>query len=176
MNAIIDWFLVWWLCSGRYLWSTVRRRLFEHHYLSTALPTVSSLEKVKVCLKQITWTMDGPLHLFDCISYPQTTWVKKKDDCDGFASLAAALITQYDSSSNPVLVTVMVRPIRSSHTVCAFRTSKETLCFFDNDRLRCENCQKYEDIIALITKNTKRLIAWDVRNPATFEMVEFHKM
>ena len=176
MKAIINWFLVWWLRSGRYLWSKIRRSLFERRYLSMALPMVSSLEEVETCLNQVTWTMDGPLHLFDCISYPQTTWVKKKDDCDGFASLAAALITQNDSSSNPVLVTVMVRPIRSSHTVCAFRTSHDQLAFFDNDRLRSENCQKYEDIIALISKNTKRLIAWDVRNPATFEMVEFHKM
>ena len=175
MNTIIDWFLIWWLRSGRYLWSRFRRSLFERRYLFTTLPQVNSLEEIKACLDQITWTMDGPLHLFDCISYPQTTWAKKKDDCDGFASLAAALITQYDSSSNPVLITVMVRPIRSSHTVCAFRTSQDTLCFFDNDRLRCENYQQYEHIIALISKGTKRLIAWDVRNPATFELVEFHK-
>lgn len=175
MNAIIDWFLTWWLRSGRYLWSKIRRRLFERRYLSTALPQVSSLEEVKACLEQVTWTMDGPLHLFDCISYPQTTWVRKKDDCDGFASLAAALITHYDPSINPVLVTVMVRPIRSSHTVCAFRTTEDTLCFFDNDRLRCGNYQKYADIIASISKDTKRVIAWDVRNPATFELVEFHK-
>ena len=175
MNTIIDWFLIWWLRSGRYLWSKIRRRLFERRYLSTALPQVRSLEEIEAYLKQVTWTMDGPLHLFDCISYPQTTWTKKKDDCDEFASLAAALITQYDSSSNPVLITAMVRPIRSSHTVCAFRTSQDTLCFFDNDRLRCENYQKYEDIIALISKDTKRVIAWDVRNPDTFELIKFHK-
>ena len=106
MKAIINWFLVWWLRSGRYLWSKIRRRLFERRYLSTALPMVSSLEEVEACLNQVTWTMDGPLHLFNCISYPQTTWVKKKDDCEGFASLAAALITQYDPSSNPYCVVV----------------------------------------------------------------------
>ena len=175
MNAIIDWFLIWWLRGGRYSWSRFRRRLFERRYLSTALPAVSSPEEVEACLEQVTWTMDGPLHLFDCISYPQTTWAKKKDDCDGFASLAAALITQYDPGSNPVLITVMVRPIRSSHTVCAFITSEETLCFFNNDRLRCEHTREYEDLIALISKKAKRLIAWDIRDPDTFELVEFHR-
>ena len=175
MNTIIDWFLIWWLRSGRYLWSRVRRSLFERRYLSTTLPQVNSIEGIKACLEQITWTMDGPLHLFDCISYPQTTWAKKKDDCDGFASLAAALIRQYDSSSHPVLITVMVQPIRSSHTVCAFRTSQDMISFFDNSRLRSENCQKYEDIVALISKDVKRVIAWDARNPDTFELIEFHE-
>jgi hypothetical protein len=99
------------------------------------------LEEVQACLEQVAWTMDGPLHLFDCISNPQTTWVRNKDDRDGFTNLAAALITHYDTSINPVLVTVMVRPIRYSHTVCAFRTSQDTLCFFDNDRLQCGNYQ-----------------------------------
>ncbi len=86
MSSVLDWFLVWWLRSGRYGWSKLRRKVFERRYLSTTLPTTSSLEEIETCLKDVRWTMDGPLHLFDCISYPQTTWAKKKDDCDGFAS------------------------------------------------------------------------------------------
>ncbi len=62
--------------------------------------------------------MDGPLHLFDCINYPQVTWTKKKDDCDGFAILAAELLHRWNL--NPVLVTTMVRPVRASYTVCVF--------------------------------------------------------
>jgi len=54
MNAIIDWFLIWWLRGGRYSWSRFRRRLFERRYLSTALPTVHSLEEIEACLKQVT--------------------------------------------------------------------------------------------------------------------------
>jgi len=87
MNFIIDRFLIWWLHSGRYRWSWLRRRLFERRYLTMVLPEASSLEEIEASLRQITWTMDGPLHLFDCISYPQATWAKKKDDCDGFASV-----------------------------------------------------------------------------------------
>lgn len=118
MNSVINWFLAWWLHSGRYGWSKLRRRLFERRYLTTALPVVNSLEEMKLCLKQIKWTMDGPLHLFDCISYPHVTWVKKKDDCDGSSSVAAELLTQWNPACNPVLVTALVRPIRKSHT-CA---------------------------------------------------------
>jgi len=120
--------------------------------------------------------MDGPLHLFDCISYPQVTWAKKKDDCDGFAILAAELLHRWNLNNNPVLVTVMVRPVRSSHTVCVFTTSQGSLRFFDNDSLRSESYQKYDEVVATISQHTRRLVCWDIRNPKTLELVEFHKM
>ena len=176
MKSIADSFLVWWLRSGRYRWSWLRRRLCERRYLTTALPAVSSLEEIEMRLKQVKWMMDGPLHLFDCISYPQVTWAKKKDDCDGFASLAAELLRRWNPNYNPVLVTAMVRPVRASHTVCVFTTSQGSLCFFDNDSLRCEDCQTYSDVVARITQHAQRLVCWDVRNPVTFEMLEFHRL
>lgn len=176
MFSIIDGFLVWWLRSGRYRWSWLRRRLFERRYLTTALPEVSSLEEIESCLKQITWTMDGPLHLFDCISYPQVTWAKKKDDCDGFASLAAELLHRWNTDSNPVLVTVMLRPVRSSHTVCVFTTPQGSLGIFDNDSLQYENYQTYEEVVASISQHAQRLVCCDVRSPVTLEMLEFHRL
>jgi len=130
MQSIVDSFLVWWLRSGRYGWSWLRRRLFERRYLTTVLPTVNSLEEIEACLRQITWTMDGPLHLFDCISYPHVTWAKKKDDCDGFSSLAAELLNRWNPNCNPVLVTAMVRPIRDSHTVCVCLLLRKVVCGF----------------------------------------------
>ncbi len=120
MKSITDRFLIWWLDTGRYRWSRLRRRLCERRYLTTVLPAVSSLEEIETCLREVKWTMDGPLHLFDCISYPQVTWARKKDDCDGFASLAAELLNRWNPNWNPVLVTTMVRPVRASHTVCVF--------------------------------------------------------
>ena len=176
MKSIIDCFLVWWLHSGRYGWSKLRRRLFEHRYLKVALPTVNSIEEIQACLKQVTWTMDGPLHLFDCVSYPNVTWAKKKDDCDGFASLAAELLNRWNPNCHPVLVTAMVRPVRHSHTVCVFTSRQGNLCFFDNKSLRCENCQTYGEVVTRISEHTDRLVCWDVRNPATLELVEFHKV
>ena len=173
---ILDYFLTWWLRSGRYKWSMLRRKACEHGNLSTALPAVSSLEEIEDCLKQVTWTMDGPLHLFDCISYPQTTWNKKKDDCDGFASLAAELLNQWDPISNPVLVTAMMRPVKTSHTVCAFAALQGGIWFFDNYSLRKDNCQTYDDVVTKITQKDHRLLCWDVRNPASLELLEFHKV
>jgi len=176
MKSIVDSFLAWWLRSGRYRWSWLRRRLCERRYLTVALPLVNSLEEIEVCLKQVTWTMDGPLHLFDCISYPQVTWAKKKDDCDGFASLAAELLYRWNPACHPVLLTVMVRPFRASHTVCVFTIPPGNLCFFDNDSLRCEDCQTYDEVVAGISQHADRLVCWDVRNPSTLEMIEFHRV
>jgi hypothetical protein len=176
MNSIIDCFLIWWLHTGRYRWSWLHRRLCERRYLATVLPTVSSLEEIETCLRQVTWTMDGPLHLFDCISYPQSTWVKKKDDCDGFASLAAVLLHQWNPNCNPVLVTAMVRPVRASHTVCVFASTQGSLWFFDNDSLRRKNYQTYYEVVARISQHARKLVCWDVRNPVTLELLEFYKL
>ena len=176
MKSIVDCFLSWWLRTGRYRWSWLRRRLFEHRYLDVALPEVSSLEEIEACLRQVKWTMDGPLHLFDCISYPQVTWAKKKDDCDGFASLAAELLRQWNPNCNPLLVTAMLRPVRASHTVCVFNAPQGGICFFDNASLRCENCQTYDEVVARISQHAQRVVCWDVRNPATLELVEFHRL
>jgi hypothetical protein len=175
MASIVDRFLVCWLKGGRYRWSKMRRWLCERGYLKNPLPTVISLEDIENRLKQVTWTMDGPLHLYDSISYPEVTWTKKKDDCDGFASLAAALLNQLDEGYAPALLTVMVRPLRRSHTVCAFKAPSGGLWFFDNASLRRVECQGYADIAGLISESVDRLVCWDVRDPATLEMIEFHR-
>jgi len=175
MKSVVDAFLAWWLKSGRYGWSRLRRRLFERRYLKVALPAAGSPEEIETHLKQVTWTMDGPLHLFDCISYPQVTWAKKKDDCDGFASLAAALLLPWNPDCHPVLVTAMVRPFRASHTVCAFDAAPGGLYFFDNGSLRDEDCTTYAEIVEKISRQADRLVCWDVRDPDTLEMLEFHR-
>lgn len=174
MNVIIDGFLVWWLRYGRYGWSKLRRCLFERRYLKMQLPAVDSVEDIQSCLEKITWTMDGPLHLFDSISYPQTTWEKKKDDCDGFATLAAELLKQLDDSFNPVLVTAMLRPVRASHTVCAFNNPDGTVSFFDNASMR-NDCATYCQIVERISRNCKKLVCWDIRTHDNLELMEFHR-
>jgi len=173
---IVDTFLVWWLRTGRYWWSRLRRRLFEGRYLRLDLPIADSVEQVRACLEQVTWTMDGPLHLYDAISYPQVTWAKKKDDCDGFSTLAAALLKRADPDCSPVLVTAMVRPVRKSHTVCVFKASGATFWYSDNHILRDEGYQTYSDVIARVSKGTERLVCWDVRDPESFAMLEFHRV
>ncbi len=172
---MINLFLRWWLFSGRYIWSRMRRWMFERRYLSTNLPIVNSLEEIADCLGQITWAMDSPLHLYDSISYPETVWYKKKDDCDGFAILASKLLPRLQSTTNPVLVTAIVRPVRNSHTVCGFSNADGTLSFFDNNSLRQGDFKEYADIVAQI-KGDAKLVCWDVRNPITFGIVEFHRV
>ena len=174
MNSPVDSCLVWWLRTGRYRWSRFRRRLCERGYLDTALPSVNSLEGIETCLRQVRWTMDGPLHLFDCISHPQTTWARKKDDCDGFSCLAATLLHQWNQDCKPVLITAILRPVRYSHTVCAFRAAQGGLCFFDNASLRCDGLETYDDIVTRVSQNAERMVCWDVRDPLTLEMLEFH--
>lgn len=152
----------------------MRRKLGERKYRNQSLPEVNSLKDIEAFLAQITWTMDGPLHLFDSISYPQTVWSKKKDDCDGFAILAAALLEQWQSSSSPVLLTAMLRPIRRSHTICAFYASGGVLWFFDNNLLRQGDFGTYAEIVMEV-KGEARLVCWDVVEPETLQVVEFHR-
>ncbi|MBI4267768.1 MAG: hypothetical protein HY662_03180 [Chloroflexi bacterium] len=176
MKSVFDYFLVWWLRTGRYGWSKLHRRLFERRYLGTVLPAVSSLQEIGTSLQQVKWTMDGHLHLFDCISYPQVTWAKKKDDCDGFASLAAELLYRWEPNCAPVLLTALLRPVPARHTVCAFNAPQGGLCFFDNDSLRCGNYQSYDKIAAELSQNAKRLLCRDARKPLSLDMLEFHIM
>jgi len=176
MNSIIDFFLIWWLRSGRYRWSRLRCWLCERRYLKIPLPITNSLEDIEACLKQVKWKREGLLHLYDSISYPQTTWIKKRDDCDGFASLAAELLYRLSPDYRPVLITTIVRPIWASHTVCVFNNLQDSLWFFDNDKLKHENYQTYDGIAAKISQRGKRLVCWDIRNHSTFDMIEFHRL
>lgn len=166
-------FFIWWLRRPRYRWSRLRRRLLEGRYRNAELPPVTSLEDIEARLKEVTWTGDGPLHLYDAISYPQTVWANKKDDCDGFAVLSAELLRRWSPSSHPVLITAIVRPAQRSHTVCAFRQGNG-LWFFDNDVLRRGDFPGYSDVVAEFTRGTTALVCWDVLKPETLETAEFH--
>jgi len=172
LMSFMDRFLIFWLQHGRYRWSRWRRKKFETGYLEQPLPVAASLEQIEALLKQVTWTMDGPFHLFDAISYPQTVWAKKKDDCDGFAVLAAALLRQWQPESRPVLLTAMLRPMRKSHTVCAFSVPGAGLWFFDNYSLCRGHYRTYADI-AVAVRGKARLVCWDVVEPDTLQTLEF---
>jgi hypothetical protein len=174
--SIIDCFLRSWLRGNRYRWSWLRRRLFERRYLGTTLPVVNSLEDIESCLRQVTWTQDGLLHLYDSISYPQVTWAKKKDDCDGFAILAAELLHRSKPNSNPVLITALGRPVKYSHTVCAFTSPHNTLWYYDCQYLRRGEWQAYGDIVSEANERIQRLVCWDVVNPMTLDTIEFHRV
>ena len=173
MKSIMNFFLRWWLKSGRYVWSKFRRGLFERGYLKTALPVVTSVDEVEACLKEITWTMDGPLHLYDSISYPQAVWAKKKDDCDGFSVLACELLTSLNPSFQPALLTVLTHPVKKSHTVCTFTGPEGTRMFFDNSTLK-NGGDSYLQVVQSISKNTDEVICWDVRRHDNFSLIEFH--
>ena len=153
----------------------MRRKLFERKYRNQSLPAANSLKDIEVYLAQVTWTMDGPLRLYDSISYPQTVWSRKKDDCDGFAILAATLLERWQPSSSPVLLTAILRPIRRSHTVCAFYAPGGVLWFFDNKILRQGDFGTYAEIVAEV-KDKARLVCWDVVEPKTLRTIEFHRV
>ena len=152
----------------------MRRRLCEGRYLQTELPTADSLQGIEQLLGQVTWSMDGPLHLYDSISYPERVWTKKKDDCDGFAVLAAVLLRRWDPATDPALLTVMMRPYKSSHTVCAFRDG-DNIRFFDNASLNDGLYQDYAGVVAKVSANADKVICWDVVDPASLQPLEFHR-
>jgi len=174
MASITDSFLTCWLRKGRYKWSRLRRKLCEAKYRDKELPVARSLEDIEACLSHVTWSMDGPLHLFDSISYPQTVWAKKKDDCDGFAVLAATLLQRWQPGCRPMLITVMLRPVSRSHTVCGFHAPDGALWFFDNYSLSKRSFRTYAEIVAEV-KGENRLICWDVVEPTALQTIEFHR-
>lgn len=176
MKSIVSFFASWWLRSARYRWSKIRRWLCERKYLKQPLPATGSLEDIEACLKQIKWKMEGLLHLYDSISYPQTTWVKKQDDCDGFASLAAELLYRLNPDYRPVLITVVVWPIAKSHTICAFNNLQGSLWYFDNAKLKRDKYKQYNEIALKVGQRGKRMLCWDARNHFTFELIEFHRL
>lgn len=147
--------------------------MLEWRYATGPLPTANSLDEIRSKLETVTWTKDGPLHLYDAISYPGKVWARKRDDCDGFAVLASALLAGWDSSSEPALVTVMLRPVRQSHTVCVFREG-EVLRFFDNARLDDGAYETYAQLVDKVSGRGRRLVCWDVVDPATLKIREFH--
>lgn len=171
----MDWFLNWWLRSARYGWSKFRRFLCEGKYKQLQLPRVDTLDEIQACLLQINWTGDSFWHLYDSISYPQTVWKKKKDDCDGLAVLAAALLSQWEPNTQPVLLTVITRPIHSSHTVCVFKTPDDSMHYFNNARLIMDDYHSYEQISSQISLPPKRMVCWDVRQWQDFSLVELHQ-
>ena len=168
---ITDEFCKWWLHGPRYSWSKLRRWLFECSFLAQPLPPVTSLNDISARLREITWKQDSLPELFDCVSYPQRVWSKKKDDCDGFAVLAAALLKSWDPDAKPVIVTAMVAPFANSHSVCVFHQSGG-LSYFSNQELKLRAFSKYEEVIADF-KGTDRLICWDVVDPETLKQLDF---
>ena len=170
---IQDKFLTWWLHGPRYGWSKLHRRLFEGGFLSKPLPTVNSLEDIQACMRKIEYKKDSPWELFDCVSYPQRVWDKKKDDCDGYSVLAAELLSRWNPETEPVMVTAMVAPIDDCHSVCVFKLGGN-LRYFNNKELVGTGFQGYKEIVAEISKRPKKLICWDVVKPDTLEVLEFH--
>lgn len=174
--GVVGYLAALWLTRFRYPWSHLRQRLCEWRYLKKELPTAKSLPEIRAHLKEVKWTADGFFHLWDAISYPQTVWAKKKDDCDGFSVLAAELIERLDPKLKPVLISAAVRPLKRSHTVCAFRDGQR-FAFFDNARLRQGDYQSYADIVKKCTgERSAKLLCWDVVKPKTYRMLEFHRV
>ena len=173
--ALVDSFLIWWLKSGRYPWSRFVRKMSGWRNIKSVLPTANSIDEVGLLLKQVTWTMDSPLHLYDSISLPEIVWDKKRDDCDGFAVLAANLLKRWKPSTNPKLLTVMMHPVRESHTVCAFRDG-EQMRFFDNYSLNRDNYKSYEEIAEQVGKRGERIVCWDIADPESLQALEFHRI
>ena len=142
----------------------LRQRGLDHRHL---------YEDIAARLAEVTWRPDGAVHLWDAISYPAAVWRSKRDDCDGFAVLAAALLQRWDASTDPVLLSVVLRPLRRSHTVCVFRHGG-ALRFFDNARLRPEPYATYADVAVAVAQRGRTLLCWDVASADPLRARETH--
>ncbi len=163
-----------WLRYLRYPWSRLYRTLFERGYRSAPLPPAASVEEVGAVLAAVTWSPDGPRHLYDAISYPAAVWARRRDDCDGFAILAATLLARIDPRSAPLLVSAVVLPVSESHTVCAFREG-EAYRVFDNARLRDERFATLDQVAELLARRGRRPVCWDIVRPADLRALAVHR-
>ena len=171
---VVDTFLIWWLKRGRYPWSRFVRKLERIGRDYQPVPRADSLDDIKSILSKVTWTMDNALHLYDSISLPETVWDKKQDDCDGFAVLAARLLKNWKPATNPKLLTVILHPVKESHTVCVFRENEE-LRFFDNSHLNSKGYKTHEEIVAQLQKRGDRVVCWDLVEPESLRTLQFQK-
>ncbi|MQA00200.1 MAG: hypothetical protein GEU80_12890 [Dehalococcoidia bacterium] len=176
VDAVLAYGAYAWLRFGRYRWSRLRRGLFERRYRDTPLPDPRRIEEVAQVLAQVTWTPDGLLHLYDAVSRPGTTWAKRRDDCDGFAALVAELLRRLDRAHAPVLVSAVLRPLRRSHTVCAFHEpSTGDLRAFDNARLRPERFASTAEVAGYLARRGHRALCWDAVSPSDLRVLEAHR-
>jgi len=165
-----------WLRYLRYPWSKVYRILFERGVQTAPLPPASTVEEVRAVLAAVTWSPDGPRHFYDAISHPAAVWARRRDDCDGFAILAATLLARIDPRFAPLLVSAVVLPISESHTVCAFRDGAgDDYRVFDNARLREERYASLEEVAGLLARRGKVPLYWDVVRPADLRTLTFRR-
>lgn len=171
MDRLLGEFAVFWTRVLRYPWSRLRRATIERGNREVGLPTVGTLDDVAAALREVEWTPDGRWHLYDAVSLPGTVWKTKRDDCDGFAVLAATLLKQLDPANEPLLLTAIILPLKKAHTVCAFRDGG-ALRFFDNARLRDETLSSYEEVARLVATHGEVPLFWDLVTPDTLRVVE----
>jgi hypothetical protein len=177
LDALAARFGAIWLRWLRYPWSRTYRLVFERRYRNAPLPPATTIDEVRQVLASLTWMPDGPRHLYDAISYPGAVWARRRDDCDGYAILAATLLARIDSRSAPLLVTAIVLPVKRAHTVCAFREpGVEGFRAFDNARLLDTRFASLETVARYIARRGARGICWDVVRPADLRPLVFGRL
>ena len=117
-----------WLSGPRYYWSRFKRFFFERKYKKEVeLPKVENLRDIQSILRTIDYKQDGLSSLFDCVSYPETTYALKADDCDGYATLAIHLLKQLGITG--YYYTYIPKEWKKSHTVCIFYFNNQLQIF-----------------------------------------------
>ena len=168
-------------------WSALLR-LREKKYLSVKLPEVTSLQDITECEEQVEWTPDQELaprtslrfvnHILkllwmDCLSYPETVWKRKKDDCDGKAILAAALLRQIGRRG--LLLSVIMLPLKKSHAVCVFDDIGRTRYFSNSNLVTMLGLDiDMRSVISAVAKKN-HVLAWSLVDPKTFKVLEVHR-
>lgn len=122
-----------WLFAPRYYWSRFKRFFFERKYKKYApLPKVKNIPEIRSVLSQIRYKADNMWNLFDCISYPETTYALNRDDCDGYATIAIHLLKSIGIKG--YYYTYIPSDWKKAHTVCLFK-HEGNIFRFDNKTL-----------------------------------------
>lgn len=144
--------------------------MWERRYLDAKLPEILNSGELKNIYSELKWRADKcPSNnkilkfifnlLPDYLSYPQATWFRKWDDCDGFALLATKLLRMI--GINAYLLSVSWK--YSGHAVCCWWQDGQ-FCYVDNKSkgtIRTVGSLK-ELVLSVAGKN--KVVAWSLED------------
>jgi len=177
VKLFCSWLAVFYLWVRFYLSAVLR--LAELRYLGKELPTVTNLQDVENRCREVTWTPDWKLapHVklrrlwWDCLSYAETVWARKKDDGDGFAILACELCKQLGIKA--YILSVFTSPGQYSHAVAFGRHSGNPF-MFNNGRLVWFDAAHTVEHVVQNAASGHDVVAWSLEDHETGELVRLH--
>ena len=146
-------------------WSNIYRVIFESKYSKFNGPKCSSIVDVSRALRAIKYEHDGIKRFIDTVSYPQAVYERGRDDCDGSAIFAHAMIAQ-NELARPWILSVAWLDEKNKyhgHAVCMYtHVDDGSYSHIGNwNQSMPVKCEDFKEVIGSITFGSV-LVGWAV--------------